>query len=62
MSRSTELKNRKEAEMLVASCMEVLEAEVGSLHYPDEERTHLCTLAREVAMLLIEHEVMDKVV
>ena len=58
----TEVSNRKEAEMLVASCMELLEAEIGSLHYPDQEKTHLCTIAREVAEILIEHEVTDKVI
>ena len=54
------LKTRKEAETLVASCIELLEAEIGNLHYPDEESTHLCTIARQVAELLIEVDVKDK--
>ena len=44
----------KNLELVVGSCIELLESQIGDLHYPNEEATHLCDIAREVGETLIE--------
>ena len=39
--------------MVIGSCVELLESQIGDLHYPDEENTDLCRIARQVAELLV---------
>ena len=40
--------------MVLGSCIELLESsEIGYLHYPDEEATNLCSIARQVGEMLI---------
>lgn len=51
---------KKDLEMVLGSCVELLESEIGDLHYPDEEATHLCTIARQVGETLIEEGVDSK--
>ena len=53
-------KKYKDLNILVAACMELVESQVGDLHIPDRDRSHVCAVAREVAELLVHLGCKDR--
>ena len=50
----------KDIKLLIASCMELVESQVGDLHFPDRDNSHVCEVAREVTELLLQLNCKDR--
>ena len=52
----------KDLNILIGACMELVESQVGDLHVADSDHSHVCTVAREVAELLLGLNCHDRAV